>query len=380
VIQFLKWTNTSPFVSNSVTQVQSIVIVTLGIRLMVQRILYLFNSASRAAYKDNLYRILALPVGAKVQFRYSLSYSVPPDFRERLQGHESLIVFVDRFSERAYTYYPIRKGKVLDGYRMQNRLIIECRLSEYCSVDSPEEFTNNLKESVEGVPELRDGDPNTTSDGYYVQLGNEFKDGLITNDEIWSSIVENIYQTDAFREDPTAFLKLSVKRETGTKDVTLRGRDGAALLKSENTYTLKVFYYDPDEGNIEKYIAFSFKDPLEKYGPDRYRLGAISDLLDIQFKASKALGALRTSVDIVVESQNTEKYRLTLPIRISSWTLLGGILFYAGIGFLTFIVPRLWNIPNDDWSLVFEAIRYLIIVRLFIKFGTSLSLPFKSWS
>jgi len=344
---------------------------------MADKILYLFNSASRPTYKDNLYRILALPIGGVIQFRYTLDYSVPQDLRQELKGYEALIVFVDRFSKKAYNYHPIRRGKVLEDNRIQNRLIIKCQLLDYCYTNDIEEFTKLLKKTIRGIPELRKRDSRITSDGFYVQLGTRPGDAIINDSERWHEIVDSIYQTPAFNSDPTTFLKLSVKSEKA-KSLTLRGNDGVAFIKSDNTYSLEIFYYDPDMGKIDKNIAISFKEPLEKYGPDRYNLGAISDLLSIQFKARKALSSLRTSIDILFESQGKEKYRLTLPVKIPSWSLLSGIIFYSVIGFLTFIVPKICSLSGGNWSLIFEVMRYLILVRLFIKFGTLLGLPFKS--
>jgi len=234
---------------------------------MADKILYLFNSASRPTYKDNLYRILALPIGGVIQFRYTLDYSVPQDLRQELKGYEALIVFVDRFSKKAYNYHPIRRGKVLEDNRIQNRLIIKCQLLDYCYTNDIEEFTKLLKKTIKGIPELRKRDSRITSDGFYVQLGTRPGDAIINDSERWHEIVDSIYQTPAFNSDPTTFLKLSVKSEKA-KSLTLRGNDGVAFIKSDNTYSLEIFYYDPDMGNIDKNIAISFKEPLEKYGPE----------------------------------------------------------------------------------------------------------------
>ena len=177
---------------------------------MKEKILYLFNSAARPAYKENLHKILALPVGGKVQFRYSIEYHVPPGLGNIPPKCKSLIVFVDRYSEGGYTYYPIRTATVIKTVERQNRFFLECRLSEYCGTNNPELFTKNLRETADKAPELTKGDPKVSSDGFYVQFAKEISDNLITDPNQWFNTVQRISRTKAFKDDHTAFLKLTV--------------------------------------------------------------------------------------------------------------------------------------------------------------------------
>ena len=233
---------------------------------MKRKILYLFNSAARPVYKDNLHKILATPVGGNILFRYSIKYHVPPRLGDVPHKCESLIVFVDRYSEGGYTYYPIRKATVLKTFRNQNRLFIECRLSEYCGTDEPIFFTNKIREIGDRSPELTNDDPAFNDDGYYVQFTNDITDSLITDSERWFHTVQSISQTTAFKTDSSAFLKLSIKRSKREQHEIILGNEGLAFINSGESYSLDIFYYDPDKGRIEKNLAISFKEPLEKNG------------------------------------------------------------------------------------------------------------------
>ncbi len=112
-----------------------------------------------------------------------------------------------------------------------------------------------------------------------------------------------------------------------------------------------------------------------KNGPDCYSFGALTDNLRIDFRARKALSSHRTSVELVVETEGIEMYRISLPIQVSSRKLIYGTLFYAGIIIATIITQNYWNVSDSESSLILELIRWLVAIRLFIKFGSLPNLP-----
>jgi len=348
---------------------------------MEKRILYLFNSARRPLYKQNLYRILALPIGSITQFRYTIEHHVPPELlNSSLQGKETLIVFVDRFSDGSYTYYPIRKGKILKNYPKADRLILECRLGDYCCVHNPEDFknfTSVLKEIVRGVPELTDGDPKNTRDGYYVQLGEDVRDKLIVGEDCWLPSVKGISRTKAFSEEHTAFVKISLTTKTGNKSEISYGPEGSALLKAGKPYFLEVLYYDPEMGGVNKDITFSLQDPLKCYGHEQFSLGALTEHLRIPLGTDKALRSVRASISIIVNYESSKVYYIDLPVQISSWHLLWGTVFYFMIIFTTVIIEKTFASPSTFWSIILECLKWGSVIRVFIKLESLPNLPTK---
>ena len=308
---------------------------------MDRNILYLFNSASRPLYKDNLYKILALPVGAVTQFRYTTEHHVPPELISRpLKGVESLIVFIDRFSEGLYTYYPIRKGKLLEASKVGDRLFLKCRLGEYCGVDNTQRFTSAIKGAAKGIPELTDGDPENTKDGYYMQLGEKIKDELKTDVDCWLTSVKGISQTKGFRNEHTAFLRISLKNNSRGKSEIFHGHDGSAVLKAGKPYSFEILYYDPEKGEVDKSITFSLQEPLKSYGLEQFDLGALTERISIPFGAGKALSSVRTSINFIVKCRQSEIYRIVLPAEVSSRHLLWGTALYATFIFIIIIFEK----------------------------------------
>jgi len=349
---------------------------------MEKKVLYLFNSARRPLYKQNLYRILALPVGSVTQFRYTIEHHVPPELLNRsLQGKESLIVFVDRFSDGSYTYYPIRKGKILKNYPKADRLILECCLGDYCCVHNPEDFknfTSVLKESARGVPELTDGDPKNTRDGYYVQLGEDVRDKLLSDEDCWITSVKGISRTDAFCGDHTAFLKISLTAKIGNKGEISYTPDGSALLKVGKEYFLEVLYYDPEKGEVNKDITFSLQYPLKCYGHDQFSLGALTEHLSIPLGTDKALRSARASISILVNCKSSKVYSVDLPVQISSRHLLLYIILYSAIILATLIIEETFASTSTLSLIILKCLRWGSVIRLFVKLGSLPNLPIKS--
>jgi hypothetical protein len=345
---------------------------------MEKKVLYLFNSARRPLYKQNLYRILALPVGSVTQFRYTIEHHVPSELlNSSLQGKESLIVFVDRFSDDSYTYYPIRKGKILKSYSKADRLILECRLGEYRCVHNQEDFTNVLKKSARGVPELTDGDPKNTRDGYYVQLGENVIDKLIVGEDCWLLSVKGISRTKALSEKHTAFMKISLTTKAGNKSEISYGPEGSAMLKAGKTYFLEVLYYDPEKGGVNKDITFSLQAPLKCYGHDQFSLGALTEHLSIPLGTDKALRSVRASISIIVNYESSKVYYIDLPVQISSRHLLWGTVFYFMIIFTTVIIEKTFASPSTFWSIILECLKWGSVIRVFIKLEFLPNLPTK---
>jgi len=345
---------------------------------MEKKILYLFNSARRPLYKQNLYRILALPIGSITQFRYTIEHHVPPELlNSSLQGKETLIVFVDRFSDGSYTYYPIRKGKVLKNYPKADRLILECRLGEYCCVRDSEEFTKVLKKSASGVPELAGEDPRNTKDGYYVQLGEDVRDKLLSDEDCWLTSVKGISRTDAFCGDHTAFVKISLTTKTANKSQISYGPEGSALLKAGKTYFLEIVYYDPEKGGVNKDITYSSQDPLKCYGSEQFSLGALTEHLSIPLGTDKALRSVRTFISIIVNYESSKIYCIDLPVQISSRHLLWGTVFYLTIVFTTIIIEKTFTSPSIFVSIILEYLKWGSVIRVFIKLEFLPNLPTK---
>jgi len=107
----------------------------------------LFSSDATLLYKGDIFRVLALPEGHTIQFRYPKKY-VAPSFREtpeQLVGKESVIFFLagndlsKPIEQRQLTSYPIRSCCVIEAFYDSNtqQIIMVLKLEKFvnCKVE-----------------------------------------------------------------------------------------------------------------------------------------------------------------------------------------------------------------------------------------------------
>lgn len=338
---------------------------------MQSQVLYLFNSALRPAYRENLYKILALPPGCVTQFRYTTKNHVPRSLDlPSLVDKECYIVFVDRFSPGEYTYYPIRKGKIIKTSSGANRTFLQCRLGEYCSSADPIEFTKLLKNSAENPPELTDGDPGCTKDGYYVQNGEDLLKYLYFGEDSWEENVERIVNTKSFAHGQSAFLKASIIFPTRGKQPIVQEGRGSICVKSGESFIAELLYYDPDEGRNEKRITLDVQYPIKAYGPMGTDLGALTDLFSIELDSDNVIRSTRSNINTSVYFGESREYSIDIPIEVSSWRMICGVILYSAI-IISMIIFQSCPVVKSAVSLsvITELIKWGAAFRIFYECG-----------
>jgi hypothetical protein len=71
--------------------------------------LYLFNSAYTTTYFENVYRLIGLPEGSRVDMRYSESVNAPGvESDGKIRGDPSCVIcYVDRFTDKYVLNRPV---------------------------------------------------------------------------------------------------------------------------------------------------------------------------------------------------------------------------------------------------------------------------------
>jgi len=174
--------------------------------------IYLFNSAFRPLYQENLLATLFLPYGWTNEYRYRCSpqrRNVSEDFAtsvERLQGKEdAVIVFINRFGKDrnnndAYEYYPIRKARFLSCRKDGQQLYARVRLLDFVFAKDISDFAQQLiaKLSPKNLPKLTNNNPEELNDGYYAIYADSVFDDrsrFISGDDAWENCVRAISKT-----------------------------------------------------------------------------------------------------------------------------------------------------------------------------------------
>ena len=174
--------------------------------------IYLFNSAYRSKYQENLLATLFLPYGWTNEYRYRCSpqrRNVSEGFTalvEELQGkEEAVIIFINRFGKDrdgndAYEYYPIRKARFLSCREDGQQLYARVQLLDFIFPTDIDYFTQQLIEklSPKNLPKLTNNNPKEENDGYYAIYADSIfddKSKYISGDNAWDNCVTTISKT-----------------------------------------------------------------------------------------------------------------------------------------------------------------------------------------
>ncbi len=198
--------------------------------LQKKEIVYLFNSAFSPLYQRNLLKTIAIPRGSINYVRYTISRNVPPELvenfennkrkvKQRLLNKDGLFIFVDRFAQGGYKYYPLRRLKITSVDIEHDKLMIyfEVRKCVHCpNVDDfSQELTKILKNAL---PRLTNNDPENIHDGYYVNKGIDISEKISIfeeseQDNTWKKIVNQIKEARAYSDfsDEKDYLYVNIK-------------------------------------------------------------------------------------------------------------------------------------------------------------------------
>lgn len=174
--------------------------------------IYLFNSAYRALYQENLLSTLFLPHGWVNEYRYRCSpqrRNVSETFSndvEKLKGkHEAVITFINRFGKDrdnndAYEYYPIRKAIFLSCREESEQLYIRVQLLDFIYPNDIHLFTKQFIEKLSplNLPKLTNNNPEEVNDGYYAIYSDSVlndKSKFMFGDSAWVNCVNAISKT-----------------------------------------------------------------------------------------------------------------------------------------------------------------------------------------
>jgi hypothetical protein len=177
--------------------------------------IYLFNSAFRGFYQENLLATLFLPHGWDNDYRYTISSqrrNVSEEFTGQVSGlkgtKEVIISFIDRYGKDedgndAYRYYPVRKAALLKCHEDTDKLYIKVKLLDFIYPKDLSLFNKLLLKNL--IPlklaKLTNNDTEEVNDGHYaIQVDNiiEAEDEYVYQDDAWSKCVNAISKTKPF--------------------------------------------------------------------------------------------------------------------------------------------------------------------------------------
>jgi hypothetical protein len=351
--------------------------------------IYLFNSGKRDRYRINVLNTLFLPSGATNQYRYAAwgdRVNVAGPVRDTLlqaaAGTPVAIVFIDRFSGE-YRYYPLRLGKLVNARRGENRAYVVVQLENFIWPNAPETFSDRFFRQFagDGVPRLRDNDPQRFDDGNYILMGNSAFDDegqFVTGDAAWDAAVRRLSTVPAFtdtEQEHVLFARAALRNQKGDSGLETNVLDGTARFKAQRAVPLQLHlsYRFPAQDLAlpgRATIVLRPSDNLKAVGSTNLRVDNIADrfavtlvprrfteddhaTLDFDYPAGggSTQGVLAPDAALQFTVQDSKGFWVKIVLTAALF-IIGGVLL--GI-----------NLPENTPINVKNVVRHISLLRLF---------------
>lgn len=282
--------------------------------------IYVFNSGFRGRYTQNVLNTLLLPEGFVNRYRYRSRgdrVNISAEHRELLldakKGTEVAIVFIDRYTQPGYRYFPFRLGKLVEVREDGDQMFFFVKMGPYIWSHASAAMSQRLWTNLEklGIPRLTHGDPKETNDGSYAVIGDSMftdKDQFKWGDEAWEPIAKEISGMPAFnptKETPEypVFARAQLFDNSGTKrvkpSITRKGKAYYRLSRGTE-YVLNVRYLFPpqhDDVTNEARLSVNVSDSIRRLPDTEIRINAYVETAPQRLAVKRFADDSQASID-----------------------------------------------------------------------------------
>lgn len=214
-----------------------------------RRCVLMLSSGQRPRYRDDIIRVMALPTGGRLQFRYRKEHIPDEVFDELAQNHlsgsEALVAYLDTSNQGSPPeIVPCRFARVLESEVEGEFAVIHFEVGEFATVaagtDVKEEVDEQLSNGV-CLPNWKNGN----LEGHFLIALEKRPDGLKTSLEprVWQKIVSNLGARQDFQQCPFFYRVRAVLEEGDRSEMALQA--GKYVLKPDRTYQADIVHYTP---------------------------------------------------------------------------------------------------------------------------------------
>ncbi|MFC1628531.1 hypothetical protein ACFL3H_05405 [Gemmatimonadota bacterium] len=287
------------------------------------------SSAKTIQYKYDVLRVLGLPRGSIVQFRYRLNL-VPEEFLEKLTSSKTndrnnlLIAFYDGKSpDSDGDILPCRFGVINSAKIYGSVLVVSIILTDYCTLpENIMQFGRNLRAS--GNPPLRPDPEDAETGVLWTQLPDtsivaSSSSGREAEDLAWENIISELAKREDYKDVPM-FFRISEIINTANND-SIQCISGIITLKSDAEYSVNILHLSPGSYDHNRRIEFI---PPHNLGistsPTRVSVDSGYDVKELIFRTnnSRRERAQEEFMYVVGDATSETPVRYALRVRVKS--------------------------------------------------------------
>jgi hypothetical protein len=332
--------------------------------------LYLFNSAYRPLYTVNVLNTLTLPHGYVNEYRYKysdkskyLSTALFSSLDSLVSSNtDTVITFVDRFSDGGYTYHPLRKGRLVSWKQEGDQVFLRVSLADYVCSKNSEEVSKRFVEALgnKQLPVLTNADPMEPHDGHYAIENADILQGEVVEigDDSWGKTIDAISSARMFvatKEQAPLFTRLRLKEASSKDDMKLstKGAISTYKFKKGGKYRAIVTYRFPAQiadktsrGEIQILTG-------ENLAPSSTTIAIDSHANSVEVEFHSAPNAEEADGSIRIEPSITEGQAALLASNVGlHYSLVKGGGFWAQLLLLALFYALATSVQATDLSVI----------------------------
>jgi len=211
------------------------------------KLVLMLSSGERPRYRDDIIRVMALPTGGRLQFRYRKKY-VPDDVFCHLPDNglsdcKALIAYLDTSNQdRPPEIVPCRFAQVLDSELEGEFAVIRFEVGDFAVTDqgvNPGSEASKLMPQQASLPHWENG---SLKGHFLVALTRRLSGWQSLKDRrAWQAVVGNLGARKDFRDCPFFYHLRTVIEEDANTAVPLC--EGKYVLKPDKIYRADVVHY-----------------------------------------------------------------------------------------------------------------------------------------
>jgi hypothetical protein len=204
------------------------------------------SSGTVAQYRLDILRVMALPEGAEIQFRYDgdlIEANVRPSLgQDKRHDAPVLLAYLDLTPPMTTTgpraVHPCRHARLIASERLGQFYILRFRLEAFCHCPNLDSFQKQLASKG---PQAKDG----RLQGYWVFEEELAKSCSASNDmDVWQTAMKNLSATADYASEAFFFRVMGLYRRGSDREIKPQG--GEYNLRSSSEYEWRLFHFHPE--------------------------------------------------------------------------------------------------------------------------------------
>jgi hypothetical protein len=344
----------------------------------------MLSSGQRPRYRDDIIRVMALPMGGRLQFRYRQEHVAGAIFQQlgqnSLRGAQAMAAYLETSREGdPPEIVPCRFARIVDSEVEGEFAVARFEVCAFARVGDAIDIRQEVKNKLLDGSVLPDWKNGNLEGHFLLVLAGKPADCRPDPDpSAWQAIVANLGEHQDFRGCSFFYYLRAIVQEGDS--ARLRLHDGRYVLKPDAIYRLDVVHYTPSTNAPgQQEVLGSIHVDLEGPGIQRLttRRLVVDSPYDIKHVAFRTIGETRTQYALLSfarpavaasggEQTEQQDFEVVLKVK-GAWKrqLIVGLLIAVSLA-----VPRLVDFfPSAPWQAAAAYVLSGLVTAGLVVFG-----------